>query len=34
MQLNNENKLLEDLDNQMQILTKQEESTLYRMNIL
>ena len=34
MQLKNENKLLEDLDNQMQILTKQEESTLYRMNIL
>ena len=34
MQLNNENKLLEDLDNQMIVLTKQEESTLYRMNIL
>ena len=34
MQLNNENKLLEDLDNQMLVLTKQEESTLYRMNIL
>ena len=34
MQLNNENKLLEELDNQMQVLTKQEESTLYRMNIL
>ena len=34
IQLNNENKLLEDLDNQMQVLTKQEESTLYRMNIL
>ena len=34
MQLNNENKLLEDMDNQMQILTKMEESTLYRMNIL
>ena len=34
MQLNNENKLLDDLDNQLQVLTKQEESTLYRMNIL
>ena len=34
MQLNNENKLLEDFDNQMLVLTKQEESTLYRMNIL
>ena len=34
MQLNNENKLLEEMDNQMQILTKMEESTLYRMNIL
>ena len=34
MQLNNENKLLEEMDNQMQILTKMEESTLYRINIL
>ena len=34
MQLNNENKLLEEMDNQMQQLTKMEESTLYRMNIL
>ena len=34
MQLNNENKLLEEMDNQMQNLTKMEESTLYRMNIL
>ena len=34
MQLNNENKLLEQMDNQMQQLTKMEESTLYRMNIL
>ena len=34
MQLNNENKLLEEMDNQMQVLTKMEESTLYRINIL
>ena len=34
MQLNNENKLLEEMDNQMQTLTKMEESTLYRINIL
>ena len=34
MQLNNENKLLEEMDNQMQLLTKMEESTLYRINIL